>query len=356
MRVDQLVGSVVEGDAISWDAVAIRQTLLDLGFESEIYVKEAGSRPRRDVTTRPAGELTSGADLLIYHLSIGSELTERYFSYIGPRIVRYHNVTPSRYFEGWDPPMVGVMEKGRLELRQVASVSDLGLGVSEYNRTELEAAGFPRTDSLPIVPDHRELEKESDPRMASELAVRLEHGPLWLFVGRFVPNKSQVDLVRAFAAYKRGSSRDATLLLIGSAFTASYRDATLALAADLGVADSVMIPGQVSDEELVACYRAASVFVCLSEHEGFCLPLVEAMRHRVPIVAYAAAAVPETLAGAGVLLDDKDPVLVAATVDELLGDAKLRTHLNDLASATLQGLTPDLLRPRLHSIVSEVLS
>ena len=356
MRVDQLVGSVVEGDAISWDAVAIREALLDLGFESDIYVKETGSRPRRDVTTRPAAELTPGADLLIYHLSIGSELTERYFSYTGPRIVRYHNVTPARYFEGWDPPMVDVMKKGRLELRQVAGVSDLGLGVSEYNRTELEAAGFPRTDSLPIVPDHHELEKESDPRMAAELAARLERGPLWLFVGRFVPNKSQVDLVRAFAAYRRGSSRDATLLLIGSAFTASYRDATLALATDLGVADSVMIPGQVSDEELAACYRAASVFVCLSEHEGFCLPLIEAMRHHVPIVAYAAAAVPETVAGAGILLDDKDPVLVAATVDELLGDVKLQTHLNDLASARLQGLTPDLLKPRLQSIISEVLS
>ena len=356
MRVDQLVGSVVEGDAISWDAVAIRQTLLDLGFESDIYVKETGSRPRLDVTTRPAADLTSGADLLIYHLSIGSELTERFFAHTGPRIVRYHNVTPARYFEGWDPPMVEVMEKGRLELRQVASVSDLGLGVSEYNRRELEAAGFLRTDSLPIIPDHDELDKEPDPRVAADLAARLERGPLWLFVGRFVPNKSQVDLVRAFAAYRRGSSRDATLLLIGSAFTASYRDATVALAADLGVADSVLVPGQVSDEELVACYRAASVFVCLSEHEGFCLPLIEAMRHRVPIVAYAAAAVPETLAGAGLILDDKDPVLVAATVDELLCDAKITTHLNDLASGRLQALTPDLLKPRLQSIVSEVLS
>ena len=356
MRVDQLLGSVIEGDAISSDAVAIRRMLLADGIESDVYIGEPGPLPRGDVPTRPAKELDGRADALIYHLSIGSELTDRYLSAPGRRIVRYHNVTPARFFEGWDPPMVEQMRRGRAELEGVGPASDLGIGVSEYNRLELEAAGFPRTASLPISPDLDDVDADADPILGAELSKRAESGPIWLFVGRFVPNKCQVDLVKAFAAYLRGSPGPATLLLIGSPFTASYRGAVVQLASDLGVGDSVVVRGPVSRAELVACYRAASVFVCLSEHEGFCLPLIEAFRYGRPVVAYAAAAVPETLAGAGVLLHEKDPVLVAAAVDEVLGNDETRANLQQRAASRLEDLKPELLAERLRSVLSEVLS
>lgn len=351
-----MLGSVVEGDAISGDAVAIRRMLLDAGFESDLYTEEPGPNPRRDIPTKPAKELDGAADALIYHLSIGSGLTDRFLAVPCRRIVRYHNVTPARFFEGWDPPMVDLMRQGRAELGLVAGRSDLGIGVSEYNRSEMDGAGFGRTASLPVLTDLTSLEGEADAPFAHELAGRSARGPVWLFVGRFVPNKAQVDLVRAFAAYRRGTSLDATLLLVGSPFTASYRDAVLGLASDLGLTDAVVVRGPVSPAELIAAYRAASVFVCLSEHEGFCVPLIEAMQFGVPVVAYSAAAVPETTAGAAVLLDDKDPVVVAAAVDEVLATAAIRRQLNEEAARRLDQLKPERLAESLRSLVAEVLS
>lgn len=356
MRIDQLVGSIIEGDAISHDAVTMRRMLLDSGFDSDIYVEEPGPVPRRDVPTRPSSNLDGGADAVIYHLSIGSDLTDQFLSLPGRRIVRYHNITPPRFFEGWDPPMVEVMRRGRRELERVAEGSRLGIGVSEYNRVDLEAAGFGSTASLPISPDSDDLLAEPDPALSEELVGLAERGPIWLFVGRFVPNKAQIDLVRSFAAFVRRSSPESTLLLIGSPFTASYRDAVLETASDLGITARVMVRGPVSSPELAACYRAASVFVCLSEHEGFCLPLIEAMRYGLPIVAYAAAAIPETAAGAAVLLDDKDPVLVAAAVDELLGAPGVQAELGDIAATRLEMLKPEMLTLQLQSLVSEALS
>lgn len=356
MRIDQLTASVVEGDAISGDAVSIRRMLLECGFESDIYVQEPGPKPRADVPTKSSQDLGGGADAVIYHFSIGSGLTDQFLAVPGRRVVRYHNVTPAWFFEGWDPPMVDAMRRGRTELARLAGASQLGIGVSEYNRAEMDSAGFVRTAALPISPDLGDLAVDPDPQLSQELAVRAERGPIWLFVGRFVPNKRQVDLVRAFAAYVRGCSLSSTLLLVGSPFTASYRDAVIDLASELGLAESVVVRGPVSSSELAACYRAASVFICLSEHEGFCVPLIEAMYHRLPIVAYSAAAIPETAAGAAVLLDDKDPVVVAAAVDEVLQDPRVTMNLNAIASRRIQELHPSVLRERLQSLVAGVLN
>lgn len=355
MRVDQLLNSVVEGDAISADAAEIRRRLLALGFDSGVYVKEAGARPRADVPTRPAEELDPGADLLIYHHSLGSALTDLFLAYPAKRVLRYHNITPARFFEGWDPPMVEVMEEGRRQLRRTGPLCELGVGVSEFNRAELGDAGFAWSEVLPVLLNPADFDAEPDPALFDSLRARAEQGPLWLFVGRFVPNKCQADLVRAFAAFKRAASPGATLVLVGVPFTSTYRDAVLGLARELGVLDSLVVRGPVSPEELAACYRAADVFVSLSEHEGFCVPLVEAMHHRVPVVAYRAAAVPETLGGAAVLLDDKDPVLVAAAVDEVLGDPEVRKALEERARLRLEELSPERTGRRLEQLVSGLL-
>ncbi|MDQ2754818.1 MAG: glycosyltransferase, partial [Actinomycetota bacterium] len=176
-------------------------------------------------------------------------------------------------------------------------------------------------------------------------------GRLWLFVGRFVPNKCQHDVVRAFAAYRRKADPGATLLLIGSAFTGTYRDAVIELAGRLQVADGLIARGPVTSAELTACFQAADVFVCLSEHEGFCVPLVEAMAAGLPVVAYAAAAVPETAGDAAVLLDQKDPVLVGATVAELLDDDSTREALVQRGFQRAEALSPEKGRRILTDLV-----
>ena len=355
VRVDQLLQSVVQGDAISADATEIWRRLETAGVESGVYVGETGDRPREDVPTRPAKDLQPGADILIYHLSSGSDLVNRFLAYPAKRVLLYHNITPPRFFEGWDPPMVEVARAGRRQLRRAGPLCDFATGESEFNRLDLRVAGFARTAVLPVATlvDPAGLELEPDPATMAELLARKEQGPLWLFVGRFVPNKCQPDVVRSFAAFKRASAPGATLALIGSAYTGSYHEATLRLAEELGVRDSVIARGPVSPAELSAFYRSADVFVCLSEHEGFCAPLLEAMHFRVPIVAYAAAAIPETVGEAGVVLKRKDPVLVAATVDELLSDGSLRRELDRQAAARLDELSPDKSWGRFESLLRE---
>jgi glycosyltransferase involved in cell wall biosynthesis len=354
VRIDQLVGSVVVGDAISAHTAELWRHLRARGFESEIYVKERGALPRDDVDTRPADEVGPEADVLIYHLSVGSELLDRFLAFPGRKVALYHNITPARYFEGWDPPMVEIMRAGRRDLTRAAPLTDLGVGVSEFNRAELVSAGFAPTAVVPLVVNPADHDVVPDSDLADILQRRREAGRVWLFVGRFAPNKCQADIVKAFAAYRRASDPGATLLLIGAPTTASYRDAVMKVAERLGVEDALTVCGPVSPAQLSACYRAADVFVCLSEHEGFCAPLVEAMYHQVPIVAYRAGAVPETVGSSAVFLDDKDAVFVGAVIDEVLQDKTLRAELVEAGLARIAALAPDQAFRRLDELLADM--
>jgi glycosyltransferase involved in cell wall biosynthesis len=148
-------------------------------------------------------------------------------------------------------------------------------------------------------------------------------GPVWLFVGRLAPNKAQHDVIAAFAAYRAEVGAGARLVLVGASSSGLYGLALEELAVSLGVADAVVFAGSVTPGELAAWYRVADVFVCLSEHEGFCVPLLEAMHHRLPVVAFDSSAVPETLAGAGLVVGDKSPVVVAEAVARVVLDSEV---------------------------------
>jgi glycosyltransferase involved in cell wall biosynthesis len=206
-------------------------------------------------------------------------------------------------------------------LRAYADRCDLALGDSEFNRVELEALGFPRTAVLPVVPDLSHLDRVSDRLVAAQF----DDG--WaniLFVGRVIPNKKIEDLIRAFHAYHTIFSPRSRLLIVGahSGFE-RYLAALHQLAATLDLSH-VHFVGHVSDEELVAYYEIADLFLCASEHEGFCVPLVEAFHMEVPVLAHAAAAVPSTMDGAGVLFADRDPRHVAVLMEAILSDCALQ--------------------------------
>ena len=156
--------------------------------------------------------------------------------------------------------------------------------------------------------------------------------PTCLFVGKVSPHKGQHDLVKALAAYRRLYDPKARLRLVGGAISDAYQTAVERFADELGLLDAVEIAGSVSHEELIAYYGAADAFVCLSNHEGFCVPLIEAMYHRLPIVAYTNTAVPETVRGAGLILPNKEPMRVAAAVDRVVRDVGLRATLAQAAS------------------------
>ena len=217
---------------------------------------------------------------------------------------------------------------GRAQLRDLAPVTEFAIADSAFNERELQAAGYRSTKTVPLLIDLDGFDGSPDPVLAGRLAARKEGGGAdLLFVGKVSPHKGQHDLVKALAAYRRLYDPDARLHLVGGAISDEYRAAVVRFADELELGDAVEIAGSVTHEELIAYYAASDAFVCLSNHEGFCVPLLEAMYHRLPIVAYTNTAVPETVEGAGLILPNKEPIRVAAAIDRVVRDPELRSML-----------------------------
>ena len=302
-----------------------------LGVESELFAARVHpslrGRARRH-TDYGRRAPAHGDDVLVYHLALGSVVAD----FVGERperlVVDYHNVTPPEFYVGWHPEAAYECHWGRAQLPRLAARASLGVAPSPYSERELREAGYARTATAPILLDVAELRGEGDGEALAALqADEATGGSRWLFVGRVAPNKCQHDVVKAFAAYRRAYDPDARLHLVGGPSSPSYWSAVERLAEAVGVGGAVRLAGSVTGAELRAHYRAADVFVCLSEHEGFCLPVVEAMAHELPVVAYAAAAVPGTMGEAGLLLARKEPATVAAAVHEVLSEPSLRDRL-----------------------------
>ena len=335
-RVHQIMATLGYGDAIGNEALGIQRALRSAGFDSEIIVETADPR-LEDLTVdyRDMVDQVSAEDLLIHHFSLGSRASRTAFALPSRMMLVYHNITPPEYFLGVHDQLVRQCYHGRRELLPYRSRCDLALGDSEFNRQELEALGFARTDVLPVVPDFTHLETRPDERV---LAAFDDAWTNVLFVGRLIPNKRPDNLIRHFHAYKSFYNPRARLLLAGSygGFD-TYLAQLHTLIADLGVRD-VHILGQVTNEELTALYDVADLFLCASEHEGFCVPLIEAFYKRVPVAAYAATAVPATMDGGGVLYDTRDPRRVAAVMHGLVSDASLERDVLSRQDAALARL------------------
>jgi len=222
---------------------------------------------------------------------------------------------------------------------------------SAYNESELVALGYRGTAVVPLLIDMHAKSDEPDPALAESLARRKERqgGADLLYVGKISPHKAPHDLVKMLDVLRRTDDPHARLHMVGSPLGEAYEPALRSFIEELGLADAAFLPGSVTGAELEAYYQAADVFVCASDHEGFCVPLAEAMGHGVPIVAYGVTAVPETVGSAGLVLPDKSPVAFAAAVARVLRDATLRRVLTaagraradsfDLAASTQRFLT-----------------
>ena len=328
MRIDQCLPDFAKHDAIGNHVLHARRVLRQAGFESDIWADRIDERLAGEA--RHYKEYAGGAgDVLVYQLSTDSDmvpwLLDRAES--GTRLFsNYHNITPAAFFRRWEPDIARRLDVARRQMAELAPATELAVGVSHFNRGELDRAGYRHTSVAPLMLDLRDLQAS---RQGSHgpTGERAGRGSRWLFVGRIAPNKCQHDVVASFAVYRRVFDPHATLTLVGSPSSYRYLRAVRRLAADLDLGQSFEHRENIRLDQLVDCYRKADVLVCLSEHEGFCAPLIEAMDMSVPVVAYSAAAVPETLAGAGVLLDDKDPFAVASAVADLLSDPGRREGL-----------------------------
>ncbi len=335
-RVHQILATLGYGDAIGNEVLGIQRALRGAGYESNIIVETADPRLEdltidyRDFVDRVAPE-----DLLIHHFSLGSRASRTAFALPCRMALIYHNITPPEYFLGVHPQLVRQCYHGRRELTAYRTRCDLALGDSEFNRQELDALGFSPTDVLHVVPDFSHLDAIPDSRVLDA------YDDEWtniLFVGRLVPNKRPDDLIRFFHAYKTWYNPRARLILAGAyGGFEQYYTQLQTLIATLGTKD-VHILGQITNEALTALYDVADLFLCASEHEGFCVPLVEAFHKRVPVLAYASTAIPATMDGGGVLYHEKDPRRVAALMHGLVTDATLADQVLEAQDAALDRL------------------
>jgi glycosyltransferase involved in cell wall biosynthesis len=336
--IHQFIPTFAPWDAIGTHARELRRLVRGLGLESDIYCDVATGSGRGESQHYRAftGQGSNGPVWLLYQLSTGSVVADFVRRRPEPKLVNYHNVTPAPLFAPWEPHVGVELEDGRRQLAELAPVTELAVADSGYNQAELVEAGYRPTTVAPVLVDLDAFDRDVDAGALDELRrAKKGGGSDWLFVGRVSPNKCHHDLIKALAAYRRLYDPHARLHLVGGSSSHAYWTTLQRFVAALGLTEAVRLTGAVPLSVLSAHFRAADVFVCLSEHEGFCVPLLEAMHHRLPIVAFGAAAVPETLAGAGVALDRKDPVTVAAAVHRVLDDDALRSALVGAGTARL---------------------
>ena len=335
-NVHQVLATLGYGDAIGHEVLGIQRVLRGAGYQSEIFVETADRRLEHLTTDyREMVGRIGAEDVLIHHFSIGSRASRTAYALPGRMALVYHNITPPEYFLGVHKDLVKLCFRGRRELTAYIARCELALGDSEYNRQELQDLGFPNTGVLPVVPDFSHLELEPN-TMTSD---PFDDG--WtniMFVGRVIPNKKFEDLIRAFHVYRTRHNPRSRLLLVGSyGGFEKYLTMLHGLVARLGTPD-VHFLGHVSNEELTALYGVADLFLCASEHEGFCVPLIESFYKQVPVLAYAATAVPATMDGGGVLYDSKDPFEIARLMAAILDDADVEDGVVASQDAALDRL------------------
>ena len=351
--VHQVLATLGYGDAIGHEVIGIQRVLRGAGYESDIFVETAD--PRLEHLTRDFSDLQGASapdNLLIHHFSIGSRASRIAYALPDRMALVYHNITPPEYFIGVHPLLVQLCFMGRRELRAYIDRVVLALGDSEYNREELDATGFRDTGVLPVVPSFAHLDVVANRTLAGQFD---DEWVNLLFVGRTIPNKKLEDVIRAYAAYKRRNPRSRLIFVGSHAGFDLYFAMLQRLVAQLRLPD-VHFMGHITNEELTAFYDVADLFVCASEHEGFCVPLIEAFHKRVPVMAFAATAVPKTLDGGGVLFDSKDPVHMARIIDAIVADTDLQDRILAAQDAALDRLRARDFDGTLLAFVEQALS
>lgn len=350
MIVNQWVPAAHRGDAVGDSARRVRELLRGMGHQADVFALTIDDDLVGDV--RPFADPASRqGDLTIFHFALVSPMTAEFARLPRGRILQYHNVTPAHFFGPWDSGMFRLAELSRDDLRSLVGHTDMALGDSEYNRRELEQLGFTNTGVFPIAVD---LSRVTAPIQRPALEAVLDDGlQNFLFVGRIAPNKKIEDHIRLAEFYKRYVDERYRFIFVGKTDgVPRYHNMVRALIAEFQMPpDRFIFTGPVPDEELAVYYRTASVYISLSEHEGFCVPLLEAMAADLPVLAYASTAVPDTLGGAGVSFTPKDLEFAAELLCELAFNDRLRASVIAGQHRRLQDFGDDRITRELMRLV-----
>jgi glycosyltransferase involved in cell wall biosynthesis len=352
MTVEQFLPALHFGDAVGNSALALHKFLLSRGIGSRLVAMTCDDCLQEQAVPFAAYRLDPAA-LKILHFAVPSALTDFFLGLKGKKAMIYHNITPAHFFAGFSDFFTQFTAAGREQLQKLNQTFDLCLGDSTYNADELRALGFANVHTFPLIVDLAEYDREYSRAYLDLLKNERKN---ILFAGRIMPNKKIEDLVRVLFFYKKYISPAVRLIVVGNTRSLpKYFHAVADMAARFYLtAEDVFFTGHLPADEFLAVYRLADVFLSMSEHEGFCLPLLESCHFRVPVLAYDAAAVAETLGGAGILFRDKDAALTAGLVEQVLENEPLRRQLRAGAAARIESYKrqadPELLLAMLRQL------
>ncbi len=351
-KIHQLVHTLSYGDAISGEVLAMQRVLKNLGFDSEIYAinehpkLKGASIDYREFNRSAGGSFDGG---VILHYSLGSPLSDLYRSLNSAnRTLIYHNLTPAKWFEGVNPRIVADIRRGEVELPELCKLSNRLLADSGFNASELSRFGF-NAEVLELPLDPKRWELDQNPGIAN--VVRSEPGIHLLHVGRLAPNKRIEDIIKVFYFLHHHFERQSRLWLSGIDIdTEAYSFALKQLVYELNLGHAVNFVGCLDDSELKALYQNASCYLCMSEHEGFCLPVAEAMHFGLPVLSFASSALVETVGDGGILFTEKRPAELAALIHKLSEDSALRTNMIEAGRRRVARLSFDAFQSRVSEI------
>ncbi len=353
--IHQILPTILSGDAIGNHVLELRRLFRGWGYASEIFAQQW--QPGLSTQVQPYlsyTRLSHPDNLLILHFSIGGEVNRFVVGLPDRLILYYHNITPAHFFAPYDAQIALSLDEARRDLASFAGQVP-AIAASNFNARELQALGFQVVGVVPYVFALQQHPNHIDGGNAVQLRQRFEVSGStdWLHVGRLAPNKCIHDIIKSFYYYHTWINPASRLLLVGNgAGLDRYVDRLKRLIAHLRLGQVVVFTGQV--DQPAPFYRMAQVYVAMSEHEGFCVPLLEAMQQDLPIVGFAAAAVPETLGGAGVLIHRKDHPVIAEVVHEVVSNAALRAHLSAGQRVRLAAYEPEKARADLRACLDQV--
>ncbi len=357
MRIIQVLPTLAYGDAIGNETIALKDFFREAGYDSEIYyINGIDYRIPKDTAQEITKIRLSIDDVLIYHLSSGTQWHYNINDYHCHKIIRYHNITPPYFFEGYHDRLQRICQEGYEGTKYLSNKVEFVLADSDYNLQDLRNMGYDCPGEVaPIFLNLKNYEQRSDEKVLKQ--VKKKGFTNFLFTGRIAPNKKMEDTIRAFYCYHHFINPKSRLFFVGN-YTGitkyyrclcNYRD-------KLSLKKSVIFTGHLKDNQVLAYYQLADAFVCMSEHEGFCVPLVEAMVFQVPILAYDSSAVSETLGGSGILLKEKNPMLIAEWMDRIVQDKALRQMIIEKEKKRLQAFAEEQTKKKFLSCIQKVVN
>ncbi len=328
------------GDAVGRHTLRLRDATRARGIESNIFVDVEQDDTAED--TLPAlayADRAQRGDVVVYQFATASLMAPWLAGRSEALVVNYHNITPPELVAPWDHHLALGQERAREDLAVLAPRTTLAIADSAYNETHLTEVGFAATA---VVPPSAQLDEKPPATPDARTEVRTRNnghaGAVWLTVGRVAPNKAVEHAINALAVARQHDDPGATLRIVGRPATRSYERALRRLVANLGLENAVTFSGFATDAAVAEAYATSDVLVVTSEHEGFCVPVVEAMAAGLPVVAFDQGAVPEVLGDAGVLVTSRDPYALAEAINGVLADPIRRAALADAGRRRLAGL------------------